>query len=470
VLQATARTSFSAFVYLAFSVLHPGRRLDPSWHIDTICWHVQKMSEGKAPPRCVINLQPRSLKSFTLSVCLPAWLLGKNPSAKIICISYSGELAAKLSRDCRALTTSDFFRRLFPETRLNPQKSTESEFETTKRGYRLATSVGGTLTGRGGEWLILDDPVKAEEGASPTARASVNEWFKVSAISRLDNQLQDKIIVTQQRLHEEDLSGLLIRSGWHSLSVRAIATEDRTFEIGPDKFYTMKTGDILQPDRMNQETLDGLRELIGQHDFEAMYQQNPLPDDGVHLLRDYFKPSDGLDPNVWCCRVLSVDPAAKKGAQHDFTAITIWDASRKGYHLVHATKGRWNIIESVAHIAKLIGEFHVKCVIVEDTSSGTGVLDLLKAEFKTVEFSGTSPTQDKYRRLLKVSGKIESGKVTIARDAAWANEFLDEVVNFPRPRHDDYVDSLIQFLEWTGAEGELLFGEPVMPWVAMKDS
>jgi hypothetical protein len=150
--------------------------------------------DGRGRRTAALYLQPATtqlkvLRAFGLS----ARLLGRNPSTKIICISYSEELAKKFSRDCRALMQSEFYRRLFPRTELSPQKSTEIEFETTKRGYRLATSIGGTLTGRGGEWLILDDPMKAEEATSERMRESTAEWFKHSARSRLDNQRQDKI-------------------------------------------------------------------------------------------------------------------------------------------------------------------------------------------------------------------------------------------------------------------------------------
>src|SRR5271155_4556854 len=128
------------------------------------------MVTGEAKKRLILNLPPRTLKSFIASVALPAWLLGRKPSARIICASYSDELSTKFSRDCRALLETPFYRRVFPGTKLNPKKSSEGEFETTKRGYRLATSVGGTLTGRGGNILIVDDPLKAADGDWEVAR------------------------------------------------------------------------------------------------------------------------------------------------------------------------------------------------------------------------------------------------------------------------------------------------------------
>ena len=164
------RTHFGAFAYEAFKALNPGQRLIPNWHIDAICHHVQQMVTGEARKRLNLNLPPRTLKSFIVSVALPAWLLGRNPGTRIICASYSDELSAKFSRDCRALLETPFYKRVFPGTQLNPKKASEGEFETTKRGSRLATSVGGTLTGRGGEVLIVDDPIKANDAESEVAR------------------------------------------------------------------------------------------------------------------------------------------------------------------------------------------------------------------------------------------------------------------------------------------------------------
>ena len=185
--DAIYRTDFGAFTYRAFEAVNPGQQLIANWHIDTICYQVQLMVTGQARKRLVVNLPPRTLKSFILSVALPAWLLGRKPSTRIICASYSDELAAKFSRDCRALLETPFYKRLFPGTRLNPKKASEGEFETTQRGSRLATSVGGTLTGRGGGVLIVDDPIKANDADSEVARHGAIGWFRNTALSRLDD-------------------------------------------------------------------------------------------------------------------------------------------------------------------------------------------------------------------------------------------------------------------------------------------
>jgi hypothetical protein len=273
VADALYRNHFGAFVYAAFGVVNPGLRLKPNWHIDCVCHHLQMMATGRAARRFVLNQPPRSLKSFIASVALPAWLLGRNPSSRIVCASYSEDLANKFSRDCRALIDSPFYRRIFPGTRLNPKKATEGEFETTRRGFRFTTSVGGTLTGRGGDVLIIDDPIKANDAYSIVALEGAIDWFRNTALSRLDNPGESLVIVTMQRLHMNDLSGILIESGWPNLVLPAIATEPMDYVLADRETYHRPLGQLLQPDRDDMEALEEIRRETGSRVFAAQYQQ-----------------------------------------------------------------------------------------------------------------------------------------------------------------------------------------------------
>jgi len=240
--DAIYRTDFGAFTYRAFEALNPGQRLTPNWHIDCICFLIQLMVSGEARRRLVLNLPPRTLKSFIVSVALPGWLLGRVPSTRIICASYSDELAAKFSRDCRALLETPFYKRVFPQTRLNPKKAAEGEFETTRRGSRLATSVGGTLTGRGGEVLIVDDPIKANDADSEVARRGAIDWLRNTAFSRLDDPAESLICIAMQRLHVDDPSGILIEQGWPRLVIPAIAVEPADYRVSEERSTIARPG------------------------------------------------------------------------------------------------------------------------------------------------------------------------------------------------------------------------------------
>ncbi len=253
------RRHFGAFVYAAFEALNPSQRLVPNWHIDAVCYCIQQMVTGQNRKRLVLNLPPRSLKSLVVSVCLPAWLLGRDPGVRIICASYSQDLAEKFSRDCRALLDAPFYKRVFPRTRLNPKKNSEGEFETMQRGYRLATSVGGTLTGRGGDALIIDDPIKANDANSEVALKAASDWFRNTALSRLDDPKDSLIIATMQRLHVDDLAGILIEQGWPPLAIPAIATEPADYVVGEGEVFHRPVGQLLQPDRDSAEAIEEIR-------------------------------------------------------------------------------------------------------------------------------------------------------------------------------------------------------------------
>src|SRR5258707_13905478 len=167
-------TDLYSFVQASFAIVSVGGRFLPNWHIEAICHDLSHVWRGETR-RLIITVPPRSLKSICASVCLPAFVLGHDPARRIICVSYSEGLARKHANDCRALMRSNFYRGVFPATRISPSKDTETEVMTTVRGSRLATSVGGTLTGRGGHLRIIDEPLKPQEGRSQKAPASLKQ-------------------------------------------------------------------------------------------------------------------------------------------------------------------------------------------------------------------------------------------------------------------------------------------------------
>jgi hypothetical protein len=391
------RNHFGAFVHAAFAVVNPGLRLKPNWHIDCVCYHLELMVAGRSARRLVLNQPPRTLKSFITSVALPAWLLGRNPSSRIICASYSEDLANKFSRDCRALIDSPFYKRIFPRTRLNPKKATEGEFETTRRGYRFTTSVGGTLTGRGGDVLIIDDPIKANDANSTVALEGAVDWFRNTALSRLDSPGESLIIVTMQRLHMNDLSGILIESGWPKLVLPALATEPMDYVVAYGEVYHRPVGQLLQPDRDNIEALEEIKRETGSRVFAAQYQQNPTPPDGNMIKAAWLgRYRTALDRKNYRRVVLSCDPAGKAGAHNDYTAITLVGVHDKELHLLQVARGHWTVLQMRNQITALAELWKPDLVLVEDTSSGMGLIQLLKEQssLSVVGRHPKSPSQD----------------------------------------------------------------------------
>jgi predicted phage terminase large subunit-like protein len=447
VVDTVYRNNFGAFAYVAYMAVHPGGRLIPNWHIDVICYQLQEMVMGRSQRRFVVNLPPRSCKSFLISVCLPAWILGRNPTAKILCASYSEVLANTFSRQCRALYESPFYKRVFPHTRLNPRKATEGEFETTHGGYRLATSVGGTLTGRGGDVLIIDDPNKA--GDSQAALEGANEWFRTTALSRLDDQQNSLVIVTMQRLHVDDLSGILIEQGWPNLAIPAIAPEPAEYVISESEVYRRPAGQLLQPARDSMEAIEDLKGQMGSRVFAAQYQQNPTPPDGNMIKAAWLGRYEGCpDPAQFRHVVLSCDPAGKPGINNDYTAIVIVGIDHKrNAHVLHAARGHWTVVQMQNQILALAAQWQAGLVLVEDTSTGMGLIQLLR-EQPSINVKGRRPAADKETRLARELGRFEAGRVLLPREAPWLADLETELFAFPHGRNDDQVDALLHALEW----------------------
>jgi hypothetical protein len=233
VLQALLRTDLNYFVRKCFGTVLPSTPYLRNWHIEAISYQLMRVHKAEVA-RLLINQPPRSLKSLSVLVAHVAWLLGHDPGCRIIVVSYSNELAAELHRQFRMVIDALWYQRLFPEMRV--VRDTGNELVTSAGGSRYATSIGGTLTGRGADLIIVDDPLKAEEAMSEPARRRVIDWFGGTLVSRLNDKERGPIIVVMQRLHEDDLAGHLLEQGnWEHLDLPAIATEDRTIPIGPSE-------------------------------------------------------------------------------------------------------------------------------------------------------------------------------------------------------------------------------------------
>ena len=288
-MAAILRTDLYSFVQASFPIVSGGSRFLPNWHIEAICHELSQVVKGNTR-RLIITVPPRSLKSICASVCLPAFILGHDPARRIICVSYSEGLARKHANDCRALMRADLFRGIFPATRISTGKDTETEVMTTARGSRLATPVGGTLTGRGGNLVIIDDPLKPQDAQSQSARDSLKQWYSNTLLSRLDHKTEGSIVVVMQRLHPDDLVGhLLEQDGWKHLNLPAIAEEDSSIRLSATRSFHRQAGGLLHPERESQVALDELKASMGTMEFSAQYQQAPVPIGGNLIKWSWFK-------------------------------------------------------------------------------------------------------------------------------------------------------------------------------------
>lgn len=446
-LQAILRQDLKSFATKVFATLCPGELYRDNWHLDCLSWCLAPASREEQL-RLIINLPPRSLKSITVSVALSAWLLGLDPSRRIIAVSYSDELARKHARDTRIILESAWYQRLFPATRISPRKNTETEIATTRHGFRIATSIGGTLTGRGGSVIIIDDPIKPIDAESEAERRRVNEWYDNSLYSRLDDKNRGAIIVVMQRLHENDLTGHLLAKGEFScLALPAIAVEPQIVPIGEARFHERPAGTALHPARESLETLQQIKSSIGSRLFEAQYQQAPVPAEGNLFKAVWLKRYAEPPPDRLLDIVQSWDTASKVGLSNDYSVCTTWGIRKEVCCLLDVCRGRWEFPDLVRTVVAGAERHRAKTILIEDANSGAALIQTLRQQ-TALNVIAVKPTLDKMTRAAQQSAAIESGRVLLPERAPWLGEYEKEMLAFPNGRHDDQVDSTTQFLHW----------------------
>ncbi|MGY3545231.1 MULTISPECIES: phage terminase large subunit [unclassified Bradyrhizobium] len=449
VLSAVLRTDFLSFVWKCFNTVARDATYVDNWHIRALAYHLMQVQEGKIQ-RLLVNMPPRALKSICVSVAYVAWVLGHDPRRRIIVVSYSNELALELHRQFKMVIESDWYQRTFTAMRL--AKDTGLEAVTTQGGCRYATSVEGTLTGRGANLIIIDDPHKPDEALSAKQRIKVINWHQGTLVSRLDDKQTGQIIVAMQRLHPDDLSGHLLHSGnWHHLSLPAIAPDDCTIPIGPDRVKQWRCGEPLQPEREGAAVLERLKREMGSQRFFAQYLQEPVPDGGNALKRAWFPAYLGAPEQQPGDRIVqSWDVAAGIGENNDYSVCITFLKRKTKYYVLDVFRDRMVCPDLRRKIPELARRFSADTILIEKASFGLSLWQDLRNDPPDgmPEPIGILPKGDKQDRLAAQSAKIEAGQVLLPGEAPWLADFLTEILAFPNGRHDDQVDSLSQFLYW----------------------
>jgi predicted phage terminase large subunit-like protein len=450
--QFLLRQDLMSFIERSFYELNPQTSFSESRHIEFMASRLEACRQGKIK-RLIVNQPPRSLKSQAVSVAFVAWLLGHDPTKQIICASYGQDLADKHARDCRTLMMSEFYQRLFPRTRLSPEKQSVNEFMTTEKGFRLSTSIGGVLTGRGADVIILDDPLKPDDALSETRRDGVNDWYDNTLLSRLNSKETGIIIIVMQRVHQDDLVGHVLDHGqWEVLSFPAIAEEDEERLIESPlgrRWFRRKTGEALQPERESLAKLKDIRSTMGEYDFASQYQQNPMPLEGFIVKSEWLKYYEpGYIPPGFSFLLQSWDTANKTGELNDYSVCTTWRANLEGYYLLDVFRKRLNYPDLKRAVQEQAEKYSADIVLIEDKASGTPLIQDLKHEGVCgIEPYDPGPGSDKILRLYAQTAEFESGRVLLPRSAPWLEEYVRELTTFPGTKHDDQVDSTTQAID-----------------------
>jgi predicted phage terminase large subunit-like protein len=444
ILQALLANNLTSFTEFAFGVVRPGVTFKPNWHFEAVTEKLSQVARGEVR-RLIITLPPRTLKSLCASVALPAWFLGRYPWERVVVVSYSDILARTHANDFRLLVNDPIYQATFPAMRL--ARDTDREIMTTKRGKRIATSIDGTLTGLGGNLIIIDDPLKLNDAMSETVRSRVIEWYRSTLLSRADDKTVARIVLVMQRVHQDDLAGYLQeQGGFEVLNLPAIAQRNETYFLGDGRTYDRKKGELLHPEHEPTHVLTELRREMGPIAFSAQYQQTPIPPDGTIIKRKWLTPYDDGKRQPGDRVILSWDIALSEAETGDYSACVVLLKRGEIFFILEVVRGRFPFDTLKRKVIDVKQRYGSSTLLIEDSPISRGLIQSLRE--KSINVTTYKPDTDKRSRVIAQSDLFAGGSVRFPRSADWLEEFTAELLAFPA-RHDDQVDALTQGLAWS---------------------
>ena len=443
VLQALLASNLTSFTEFAFGVVRPGVLFKPNWHFEAVTEKLSQVASGEVR-RLIITLPPRTLKSLCASVALPAWFLGKNPSERVVVVSYSELLARSHANDFRLLVNDPIYQATFPAMRL--ARDTDREIMTTKRGKRIATSIDGTLTGLGGNLIIIDDPLKLGDAMSEAVRARVIEWYRSTLLSRADDKKAARIVLVMQRVHQDDLAGYLQeQGGFEVLNLPAVAQREETFFLGDGRTYTRQKGELLHPEHEPAHVLLELKREMGPIAFWAQYQQSPMPPGGTIIKRKWLTPYDDIRHQPGDRIIMSWDIALSEAETGDYSACVVLLRRKEVFYVLEVVRGRFPFDALKRKVMEVKKRYGSSTLLIEDSPISRGLIQSLREQ--SINVTTYKPDTDKRARVIAQTDLFAGGSVRFPQRAAWLEEFTAELLAFPG-RHDDQVDALTQGLAW----------------------
>ena len=385
----------------------------------------------------------------------PAFVLGNEPTKRIIVISHGSELAVALANLFRMIVNSAEYKRLFPRMRVSRTKNTEYEVATTAGGFRLAATIDGALTGRGGDIIIIDDPLKATDASSNSKREHVNEVYRSTIVTRLNDKRTGAIIIVMQRLHVDDLCGYVLKSPdpWDCLILPAIATRDEDIPIG-ERYYRRQEGEVLHAEWESLEDLKRQRARMGADNYSAQYQQQPIPPGGALVKREKIRRFEQVLTRVSGSYLLqSWDTALRTDEKNSYSVCITLLVHEGNYYVVNVFRDRLEFPELRAKAENLARRFKPDRIVVEDSAFGQALVDeLKKLGFRAISFR---PEGSKVARMSVQLVKIENGQLWLPKQASWLDDLEMELFAFPNAPHDDQVDALSQALAQPKHQGNV---------------
>ncbi len=389
-------------------------------------------------------MPPRVLKSRIVSSAFPAWVLARDPAKQILCISHSLNLSDDLAGYSLQTMQSGWYRHANPGTRLSKKRLGVRDFATEANGYRKAMSMDSNITGHGGDIIIIDDPIDGQKIYSDAERNKVNSKFETVIQSRLNNASEGAIIVVMQRLHEDDLAGFLERKyKFETLIVPLIAPRDKAYVFDDWDWLRLK-GDVLDPEAHTPEWLENKKENTPSHIFEAQYQQNPIPPDGLLLKEEWFPLYDQLPKGNFKI-FLSWDVGQQQSESSSYSVCTVWKTDGMMHFLIDVWRDKVSYEDLLDVARKIASDYKPEAILIENAALGTALISSLQRDNYPVVII-PKPQHEKVVRLNVHLGTLKAQKILLPSDAAWKGPLLQEFLRFPNGRYNDQVDSMTQYL------------------------
>ena len=424
--------------------LHFVRRMWPDFitgrHHKIIAEKLERVAKGELK-RLIINMAPRHTKSEFASFLFPAWMMGRNPSMKIIQATHTTELAVNFGRKTKNLIDNEEYKEVFPDVKLAADSKASGRWDTSSGGMYYAVGVGSNLAGRGGDLVVIDDPHSEQTAMSAKGFDDAWDWYTGGPRQRL--QPGGSIVLVQTRWSEKDMTGQLIRA----MAKDPLADQWEIVEL-PAIF---EDGKPCWPEFWSLEDLTAVRASIPPSKWNAQYQQNPTGEENAIIPREWWNKWEQEQVPQLQYVIQSYDTAFSKRETSDFSAITTWgvfypvEGEGPNLILLDSKKGRWDFPERKEIALELYSFWEPDSVIVEAKASGMPLTqEMRQTGIPVINFT-PSRGNDKVSRVHAVSPLFEAGMVW-APDKSFAEELIEEVAAFPNGEYDDLVDSMTQAL------------------------
>tara|TARA_R110000803_G_scaffold47989_1_gene99818 strand:+ start:413 stop:1849 length:1437 start_codon:yes stop_codon:yes gene_type:complete len=458
--------SFYEFFKQAWHIVEPAIELSSNWHHKYICdalqAEAQRVIDKKQKTKdIIINVPFRSTKSLIVTVMFPVWAWIKDPKLRFITSSYSANLSIELATKSRDIIFSEWFRSRWGNVfQIKKDQNLKERYENNHMGMRRATSVGGTVTGQGGDFLIVDDPLSPQMANSATERENANEWYRTTFYSRLNSPKIGVRIIIMQRVHEDDLSGFLLdretRLNYTHICIPATIGSNNIKPKKLEDFYD--ENGLFWEERFGQDVLDDYKKALGSYGYAGQLMQTPTPLDSGMIREEWFTidkfRQEGTVNFV-------IDPAYTANQKNDPSALLAYVYKENKWQITDCT----NVYKEFPELVKFIPQWVTKNgytnqsrIYVEPKASGKSIVQTLIRETGLNVREDKPPTKDKVARVADVSATLESGRVSILQ-GRWNTEFIEQLSKFPSAKHDDMVDCLVMAVNkeiWTG-KGKIVF-------------